>query len=46
MFRCVHCGHTDDADMNGAQNIRLLGLAGVYISVRCQTNSQAGNICL
>ncbi len=46
MFRCVHCGHTDDADMNGAQNIRLLGLAGVY-SLRSLPNEfTGGNICL
>ncbi len=46
MFRCVHCGHTDDADMNGAQNIRLMGLAGVY-SLRSLPNEfTGGNICL
>ena len=46
VFRCVHCGHTDDADMNGVQNIRLLGLAGVY-SLRSLPNEFTGrNICL
>ena len=46
VFMCVHCGHTDDADMNGAQNIRLLGLAGVY-SLRLLPDEFTGrNICL
>ena len=46
VFMCVHCGHTDDADMNGVQNIRLLGLAGVY-SLRSLPNKFTGrNICL
>ncbi len=29
-FRCLKCGHTDDADHIGAVNLELLGLAGVY----------------
>ena len=29
-FKCVECGHTDDADHVGALNLELLGLAGVY----------------
>ncbi len=45
VFMCVHCGHTDDADMNGAQNIRLPGLAGVY-SLRSLPDEFIGNICL
>ena len=46
VFMCAHCGHTDDADMNGAQNIRLLGLAGVY-SLRLLPYEFSGrNICL
>ena len=46
VFRCIHCGHRDDADMNGAQNIRLLGLAGVY-SLRSLPNEfTGGDICL
>lgn len=29
-FKCVHCGHEEQADSNAAQNMKLLGLAGVY----------------
>jgi IS605 OrfB family transposase len=29
-FRCVNCGHEDDADHNAAKNLEYLGLAGVY----------------
>ena len=29
-FLCLKCGHADDADHNGARNLELLGLAGVY----------------
>lgn len=29
-FCCVHCGHRDHADSNASQNLKLLGLAGVY----------------
>lgn len=29
-FRCIFCGHEDHADSVGSQNLKLLGLAGVY----------------
>ena len=29
-FRCVSCGHEDDADHIAAKNLEYLGLAGVY----------------
>ncbi|MCL0048726.1 zinc ribbon domain-containing protein [Dehalococcoidia bacterium] len=29
-FVCVHCGHRDSAEHNAAENLKLLGLAGVY----------------
>jgi len=29
-FRCVSCGHEEDADHNAAKNLEYLGLAGVY----------------
>jgi len=42
-FSCVHCGHTDRADSNAAENLKLLGLAGVY-SLRLLKTSE--DICL
>lgn len=44
-FRCVFCGHQDRADHNAAQNLKLLGLAGVY-SLRLLPSNFIGNICL
>jgi putative transposase len=29
-FTCIHCGFSDHADRNAAQNLELLGLAGSY----------------
>jgi IS605 OrfB family transposase len=29
-FRCLSCGHEEDADHNAAKNLEYLGLAGVY----------------
>lgn len=29
-FCCVHCGFSEDADLNAARNLALLGEAGVY----------------
>jgi len=29
-FRCIHCGFSNHADLNAAQNLALLGEAGVY----------------
>lgn len=29
-FKCVNCGHEEHADSVGSQNLKLLGLAGVY----------------
>lgn len=29
-FRCVHCGHEEQADSNASQNLKLLGLAEVH----------------
>lgn len=29
-FKCVHCGHEEQADSNAAQNLKLLGLAGAH----------------
>ena len=29
-FKCIFCGHEDHADSVGSQNLKLLGLAGVY----------------
>lgn len=46
-FLCLKCGHEDDADHNGAKNLELLGLAGVY-SLRSLPNGFIGsrNVCL
>lgn len=40
-FVCKHCGHEDHADSNGAQNLKLLGLAGVYSLRSLPTDYQA-----
>jgi len=45
VFKCVHCGHTDNADTNASQNIRLLGLAGVYSLRSLQANLKVANKC-
>ncbi|MCS4540829.1 MAG: zinc ribbon domain-containing protein [Euryarchaeota archaeon] len=47
VFKCVVCGHTDHADMNGAMNIKLLGLAEAY-SLRSLPSNFMGvrNECL
>ncbi|MGQ9630510.1 MAG: zinc ribbon domain-containing protein [bacterium] len=29
-FRCVYCGFSENADLNAARNLALLGVAGVY----------------
>lgn len=29
-FVCMHCGHTEHADINASKNLELLGLAGAY----------------
>lgn len=42
-FRCVHCGHEEQADSNASQNLKLLGLAEVY-SLRSLKTSP--DICL
>jgi IS605 OrfB family transposase len=42
-FKCIFCGHEDHADSVGSQNLKLLGLAGVY-SLRSLTTSS--DICL
>lgn len=43
-FKCVHCGHQEQADINASQNLRFLGLAGVY-SLRSLKTSPV-DICL
>jgi putative transposase len=37
-FCCVHCGHREHADSNASQNLKLLGLAGVYSLRSLQTS--------
>lgn len=37
-FRCVHCGHEEQADANASHNLKLLGLAGVYSLRSLQTS--------
>jgi IS605 OrfB family transposase len=39
-FKCIHCGHEEHADSIGAQNLKLLGLAGVYSLRLLKTNLQ------
>ena len=41
VLMCVHYGHTDDADTNGGQNIRLPGLTEVH-SLRSLPNKFTG----
>jgi len=38
-FHCVHCGHSEHADLNAAKNLELLGEAGVY-GLRSRPNSE------
>jgi IS605 OrfB family transposase len=40
-FLCIHCGHEEHSDSNGAQNLKLLGLAGVYSLRLLKTDFQA-----
>lgn len=40
-FKCVNCGHEEHADSIGSQNLKLLGLAGVY-SLRLLPTLESG----
>jgi putative transposase len=40
-FKCVNCGHEEHADSVGSQNLKLLGLAGVY-SLRLLPTLESG----
>lgn len=42
-FFCVHCGHTEHADINASRNLELLGLAGVY-SLRSLPSNFIGGV--
>jgi len=39
-FQCVHCGFSEQPDLNAARNLALLGVAGVY-GLRSLPNSEA-----
>jgi IS605 OrfB family transposase len=43
IFECVRCGHIENADSNASQNIKLLGLAGVY-SLRSLPSNFIGEV--
>jgi putative transposase len=37
-FKCINCGHEEHADVIGSQNLKALGLAGVYSLRLLKTN--------
>ena len=38
--KCIHCGHTENADVNAAKNIKRAGLAQIARQVNCNSSQQ------